>query len=117
MGLSHYFELLRRLRWLFLAMFVLGLPSVIITFAAAPAAAAAQAGGTAGYLAVLRSCPVSELPPVPGDPPHFPPFPLLAPLSGAGPVRRPRAAGRAMSRRPAARARARTRGLQASCRG
>ncbi len=56
MGIALYFELLRTLAWAMVAMFLFGLPSLIITFAANPDAAA-DAVKAGGPLGVLRSDP------------------------------------------------------------
>ena len=55
-GVSHYFELLRTLALLMLGLFVLGLPSLVITFVANPDAAS-DAVAAAGPLGVLKSPP------------------------------------------------------------
>ena len=56
-GISHYFELLRTLAWIFVAMFLFGIPSLIITFVANPDAAsdAIKAGGPLGVLRLFPS--------------------------------------------------------------
>ncbi len=58
MGISNYLELVRCLGWLFLIMFLMGIPSLVITFIANPDAAS-EAEAAAGPLGALR-CGASE---------------------------------------------------------
>ena len=58
MGISNYLELVRCLGWLFLIMFILGTPSLAITFLSNPFAAS-EAEAAAGPLGALRCGPQS----------------------------------------------------------
>jgi hypothetical protein len=61
-GISNNLELVWCLGWLFLIMFLMGIPSIVITFIADPDAAT-EAEAAAGQLVSLLCCPLLHVKP------------------------------------------------------